>query len=210
MFYANYRHIEVVDLKIEMERLKRDVVVVETFHKSEMARMKKELDESEKAYQNLLKEFEDFKAQNEITDEKIICDYITTNYKRTPPSVAKEISKAIIEVSKEKQVAAPLLIGIAEVESNFNPFAVSKVGARGLMQVMPEWVGKLPTELQDKFELHDIEIGIKSGVDVFKIHLDENEGNVNKALYHYVNKDKSYVLKVYTAVGKYLAFTRGK
>jgi hypothetical protein len=142
--------------------------------------------------------------------ETLICNYITTNFRRTPMSVAKEISRNVIEVSEQKKIAAPLLLGIIEVESNFNPFALSKAGARGLMQVMPEWVGKLDTPLKGKYDLHDIQTGISAGADVFKIHLEENNGNVNKGLYYYVNKDNSYVLKVYTAIGKYLAYSKAE
>jgi soluble lytic murein transglycosylase-like protein len=148
------------------------------------------------------------KVKAEYRETEMICNYIKKHYRRTPPSVAKEISEALIAVSKEKNVAVPLLLGITEVESNFNPYATSKVGARGLMQVMPEWVGKLDTPLTDKHDLHDIITGIRAGADVFKIHVKENKGSINKGLYYYVNKDKSYVLKVYTAVGKYLAFSK--
>jgi membrane-bound lytic murein transglycosylase MltF len=142
--------------------------------------------------------------------EIMISNYITSNFRRTPMSVAKEISRNVIEVSEQKKIAAPLLLGIIEVESNFNPFALSKAGARGLMQVMPEWVGKLDTPLKGKYDLHDIQTGISAGADVFKIHLSENDGNVNKGLYYYVNKDNSYVLKVYTAIGKYLAYSKAE
>jgi hypothetical protein len=202
-WYANLRHTEI-------EKYKLRISAIESSYKLEIDNLKSNLKVTEHELSKSKKDFADWQVQNESSTENLICDYITTNYKRTPITVAKEIAKTIVEVSKEKQVAAPLLLGITEVESNFNPYAVSKAGARGLMQVMPEWVGKLPTELDDKFSLHDIRTGIESGVDVFKIHLTENEGDVNKALYYYVNKDDDYVLKVYTAVGKYLAFKKGE
>ena len=99
-------------------------------------------------------------ANLEVKDEKemeaMICDYITAHYKRTPPTVAREISKHVVLASKEKKIAAPLILGIMQVESSFDPYAVSKVDARGLMQVMPEWVGKLKTNLSSKYDLHNI------------------------------------------------------
>lgn len=42
------------------------------------------------------------------------------------------------EASKRYKVAFPLLKAMVKVESNFNPKAVSKMGAKGLMQIMPE------------------------------------------------------------------------
>jgi len=146
--------------------------------------------------------------QNELETIYVIRDYIQNRNRHAPKSVAEEIAKNVVTVSNEKEVALPLILGIMEVESEFNPFAKSKAGARGLMQVMPESVGKLPTKVEDKYDLHDIQTGIRAGVDVFKIHLDENDGNVTKGLYHYVNKDNTYATKVYQAIGRFLAFAK--
>jgi soluble lytic murein transglycosylase-like protein len=159
---------------------------------------------------SLHKDIVDLGVRDELFEKEMIAKYITSNFRKTPPSVAKEISDSVIIVSREKNLPIPLLLGIMQVESNFNPFACSKAGARGLMQVMPAWVGKLPTTLTDKHQLHDIVTGIRAGADVFNIHLSENDNNVNKGLYYYVNKDKAYVLKVYTALGKYLAFSKAE
>ena len=43
----------------------------------------------------------------------------------------------IKEASKRYKVAFPLLKAMVKVESDFNPRAVSKMGAKGLMQIMP-------------------------------------------------------------------------
>ncbi len=196
-FYANMKFMEIEDLKLQNQSLKNQIVAAE----SEMKGLKADI-------QSLQDAIAKAEVQNAKDTEAMICNYITTHYKRTPATVAKEISKHVMLASKEKQIAAPLILGIMQVESGFDPYAVSKVDARGLMQVMPEWVGKLKTKVSSKFDLHDISTGIGAGCDVFKIHLEENDGDVSKGLYYYVGKDSDYVLKVYTAVGKYLAYAK--
>jgi len=60
---------------------------------------------------------------------------------RKPRPVKKKplekFDKYIEEASKRHKVSFPLLKAVAKVESDFNPKAVSKKGAKGLMQIMP-------------------------------------------------------------------------
>ena len=118
--------------------------------------------------------------------------YITHNYNKISKTVAKTIALNIVKESNEQETSPELVMGIMQVESVFNPMQVGKKtkygNARGLMQVMPEWVKKF--NLKSKYELHDIDINIKSGIRVFNIHLKEANGNISKGLYLYVNKDK--------------------
>lgn len=134
--------------------------------------------------------------------------YIDTTYPKVPSVVAKSIAKNVVEISRKYKVSPELVMGIIKVESYFNPMAVgpkTKYGhARGLMQVMPEWAPKL--ELKNQYDFHDIDKGIESGIRVFLIHLEEAKGDISKGLYLYVNKDKTYVGNVYSAMGKFVAF----
>jgi len=196
VFYGNIKHLERQELQVDL-----------TIMKSHYVRLGAENKVLENEIQDLQNEIIELGNAGEIETKQLLRDYIQKNFRRTPPIVAQKIASTIIQVSKEKQVAVPLLLGIIQVESEFNPYALSKAGARGLMQVMPEWIGKLKTPLETKYDLHDITKGINAGAEVFNIHLKENKGNVNKGLWAYVNKDNTYVLKVYTAVGKYLAFS---
>ncbi len=56
----------------------------------------------------------------------------------------------IKEASKRHGISFPLLKAIIKVESNFNPRAVSRSGALGLMQIMPENIKSL--NINDPFD----------------------------------------------------------
>jgi soluble lytic murein transglycosylase-like protein len=131
--------------------------------------------------------------------------YIKSRYRSVPNVVAHTIAESAVKLGKKYEVSIPLLVGIMQVESiTFNPMALSKKGAIGLMQVMPEWVPKLG--LKNKFELYNIDTNIESGIRVLKIHIGEAKGSITKGLYLYVNKDRTYADKVYTAVGKFVTY----
>ncbi len=62
--------------------------------------------------------------------------------KRKKPEwqVRKEFLQTVWYEAKRAGLDVALVLGLIQVESNFRKFAVSSVGARGYMQVMPFWV----------------------------------------------------------------------
>ncbi len=86
----------------------------------------------------------------------------------------------IMQASNTYKVEAALIRAIIMVESSNNPRAVSRRGAKGLMQLMPttaKWLG-----VDDSF---DPALNIDGGVRYFKTLLDRFEGNVQLALAAY-------------------------
>ena len=130
--------------------------------------------------------------------------YIDTKYPTIPSILSTEISNNVVDLSQEHNVSAELVVGMIQVESSFNPMLISKANARGLMQVMPAWAKEF--NLDEVCDLHDINVGIESGIRVLKIHISENEGDLHKGLFDYVNGDKTYPEKVYNAMGRFVAF----
>lgn len=130
--------------------------------------------------------------------------YIDKKFQLIPKTVSVEIAEQIVKQAKASNVSPELIVGIIQVESAFNPMAISNKNARGLMQVMPEWAPKFG--LKKVTDLHDIDTNIESGIKVLKIHIEEGKGNISKGLYFYVGKSDTYAGKVYEAMGKFVAF----
>ena len=95
----------------------------------------------------------------------------------------------IIEVSHTYQVDPTIIQAIIMAESTYNPKAVSKRGAKGLMQLMPRTARSLGVK-----DIFDPEQNITAGVKYFKQLLDKFGGKVDFALAAY-NAGSSNVYK---------------
>jgi hypothetical protein len=152
-----------------------------------------------------LKKLENIKTNDDFMLRDIEV-YIQTRFRRVPKIVSKALAETIIDVCKKEDVSPELIMGIIEIESQFNPMARNeKSGAIGAMQIMPEWSKKLG--LESVYDLYDIPVNIQSGVKVLKIHIEEDaKGDIAKGLYFYVGKDSSYAGRVFQAAGKFAVF----
>jgi len=183
--------LKVAESQIEM--LEKQKIQLKTKHNITVAEFDK-----------LKSEFQNIKEKDGLMKRDIQL-YIKSRYRSVPNVVAQTISENAVKLGKKYKVSIPLLVGIMQVESiTFNPMALSKKGAIGLMQVMPAWVPKL--DIKNKFELYNIDTNIECGIKVLKIHIDEAKGSITKGLYLYVNKDSTYADKVYTAVGQFVTY----
>jgi soluble lytic murein transglycosylase-like protein len=75
-----------------------------------------------------------------------------------------------------------LVLGLIEVESGFKKYAVSRVGARGFMQVMPFWVKQIGTADHNLFNPR---INLRYGCTILRHYLDIERGNLYRALGRY-------------------------
>ena len=75
-----------------------------------------------------------------------------------------------------------LVLSLIEVESGFKKYAVSRVGARGYMQVMPFWVKEIGSGKDNLFHLR---INLRYGCTILRHYLDIERGNLFRALGRY-------------------------
>lgn len=75
-----------------------------------------------------------------------------------------------------------LVLSVIEIESSFNPYAVSSAGAQGLMQVMPFWKKEIG---RDTDNLTDIDTNLKYGTAILSHYLKREKGNITRALARY-------------------------
>ena len=75
-----------------------------------------------------------------------------------------------------------LVLGLIEVESGFKKYAVSRVGARGYMQVMPFWVKQIGTTDHNLFHPR---LNLRYGCTILRHYLDIERGNLYRALGRY-------------------------
>jgi len=91
---------------------------------------------------------------------------------------AHTIARWVYFYSVRFDLSPELLLGLISVESRFDHFAVSSVGARGLMQVMPFWKKELGSESDNLFE---IETNIRYGTAILRHYIDRYK-TVTRAL----------------------------
>jgi len=79
------------------------------------------------------------------------------------------------------QLPPDLVLALIEVESRFDRWAVSPVGAVGLMQVMPFW----PRQLGVQNQLVQVAPNIKMGCEILRYYLRAENHNWSRALARY-------------------------
>src|SRR4030095_10418052 len=75
-----------------------------------------------------------------------------------------------------------LVLGLIQVESRFNKYAVSKAGARGYMQVMPFWTKLTGAGKQNLFNLRT---NLRYGCTILRHYLNIERGDLSRALARY-------------------------
>lgn len=98
------------------------------------------------------------------------------------PGERLQLLRAIHREAKAADLKPDLVLALIEVESGFDPFAISRVGAQGLMQVMPFWKNEIG---RPEDNLTDIGTNLRYGCQILKFYMDRENGNWIPALARY-------------------------
>ena len=102
-------------------------------------------------------------------------EYVSNRY-RVAPDALEPIFATAQAAGRQLHLDPLLIIAVIGIESRFNPFSESVVGAKGLMQVMPRFhLDKLPEDA-DKAAFLDPVINVQVGAKVLKESIRRNGG----------------------------------
>ncbi len=116
----------------------------------------------------------------------------TTHHKIEPKQ--KSSQKASIQIAEKHNISVDLMLAIIYVESKFNPIAVSKTGAGGLMQILPStarefglrvphYTHKTKPNIDGKVdERFDAKKNLETGLTYFNYLLERYQNNRTLAL----------------------------
>lgn len=97
--------------------------------------------------------------------------------------IRKEFLQTVWYESRRAGLDTTLVLGLIQVESNFRKFAVSNVGARGYMQVMPFWTRVIGDG--DPSKLFHMQTNLRFGCVILRHYLDRERGDLFMGLGRY-------------------------
>ena len=97
--------------------------------------------------------------------------------------VRRDFLQTVWYESKRSGLDVSLVMGLIQVESAFRKFAVSPVGARGYMQVMPFWTRMIGDG--DPGKLFHMQTNLRFGCVILRHYLDRERGDLYMALGRY-------------------------
>jgi hypothetical protein len=103
--------------------------------------------------------------------------------KKSELQIRTEFLQTVWYESKRAGLDTALVLGLIQVESNFRKFAVSVVGARGYMQVMPFWARLIGDG--DASKLFHMQTNLRFGCVILRHYLDREKGDLFLGLGRY-------------------------
>ena len=142
-----------------------------------------------------------------------VAQWIARRYKVAPEPIARLVQEAW-QVGQRAAIEPTLILAIMAVESSFNPFAQSPVGAQGLMQVMTHVHDEKYEAFGGTHAAFDPVSNLRVGVQVLKECI-ARAGSLQDGLRYYVgaaaqDSDGGYAARVLGEQSHLLAVAKGQ
>lgn len=146
-------------------------------------------------------------------EQATVAMWIAKKYRVAPEPVAALVAEAY-EVGRANKLDPTLILAVMAIESSFNPFAQSPVGAQGLMQVMTEIHSDKYQNFGGQYAAFDPKSNLRVGVKVLQECI-ARAGSVEAGLKWYVGAanlptDSGYADKVLAEHGRLYQVAKGK
>ena len=103
--------------------------------------------------------------------------------RRVPdPEERVHILRGVHREAARVDLPPELVLAVIDIESNFDRFAISYAGARGLMQVMPFWLDEIG---RPDDSLFDIDTNLRMGCTILRHYYDKENGDLHRSLARY-------------------------
>lgn len=109
---------------------------------------------------------------------------MSNRLKRRIPDSRKRLNllKHVHYEASRVDLPAELILSVIQIESNFDRFAISRVGARGMMQIMPFWLNEIGKPDDNLFHLRT---NLRMGCTILKHYINKEKGNLVRGLARY-------------------------
>lgn len=139
--------------------------------------------------------------------------WISKKYRVAPEPVAALVAEAY-EVGQANKLDPTLILAVMAIESSFNPFAQSPVGAQGLMQVMTQIHSDKYAHFGGQYAAFDPKTNLRVGVKILQEYIGRT-GSVEGGLKWYVGaanlpSDGGYADKVLAEHARLYQVAKGK
>ncbi|MEO8445464.1 MAG: lytic transglycosylase domain-containing protein [Gammaproteobacteria bacterium] len=103
-------------------------------------------------------------------------------HKVPDPAERLEILTTVHREASRVALPPEMILAVIDVESGFQPYAVSRANAQGLMQVMRFWLAELG---MPGHALLDVRDNVRMGCTILRYYYDKENGNWSRALARY-------------------------
>ncbi len=98
------------------------------------------------------------------------------------PEFRVEFLRSVHREATRADLPPELVLAVIQIESLFDTYALSRAGARGLMQVMPFWKDELG---RDSDNLFDMNTNLRYGCTILAHYIKKEKGDLIRALARY-------------------------